>query len=176
MRKRSFAMVAVSVIALTAVLYGQTRRQPVAPTSGTGYLTPPQVIVDILDAPPTPAVSISPDRRTIALLSRRSMPSIAELAEPIHRVAGVRINPKTNGRQQRGGGIIAITLKSIADGAEKKVVVPPNANISGVSFSPDGKRFSFNNTKENAIELWVADTSTGNSRLVSGTDRLNAAN
>jgi dipeptidyl aminopeptidase/acylaminoacyl peptidase len=170
MRRRSFALVAMLIIATTAVPYGQTRRE-----TQTGYLTPPQVIVDILDAPPTPAVSLSPDRRTIALLSRRSMSSIAELAEPIERVAGARINPKTNGRQQRGGGIIAITLKSIADGMEKKVTVPPNANISGVSFSPDGKRLSFNNTKENGIELWVAETSSGKSKLVSGTDRLNAA-
>ena len=175
MRVRSFAWITMLIIATTAVPYGQTRRQPVAPASQTGYLTPPQVIVDILDAPPTPTVSLSPDRRTIALLARRSMPSIAELAEPIHRVAGVRINPKTNGRQQRGGGIIAITLKSIADGTDKKIAVPPNANISGVSFSPDGKRVSFNNTKENGIELWVAETSTGKSRLISGTDRLNAA-
>src|SRR5262245_28596355 len=175
MRNVSFALIAVLFIATTNVPYGQTRQQPVAPASGTGYLTPPQVIVDTLDAPPTPTVSLSPDRRTIALLARRSMPSIAELAEPIHRVAGARINPKTNGRQQRGGGITAITLKSIADGTEKKIAVPPNANISGVSFSPDGKRVSFNNTKENGIELWVAETSTGKSRLISGTDRLNAA-
>ena len=102
-----------------------------------------------------------------------SMPTVAELAQPIHRIAGARINPKTNGRQQRGGNVIAITLRSIADGAEKKVTVPPNANIGGVSFSPDAKRLSFTNTKENGIELWVADTTTGQSRLVSGTDRLN---
>src|SRR5215510_3975277 len=174
MRNVSFALIAVLFIATTNVPYGQTRQQPVAPASGTGYLTPPQVIVDTLDAPPTPTVSLSPDRRTVALLSRRSMPTIAELAEPIHRIAGARINPKTNGRQQRGGGITAITLKSIADGVEKKIIVPPNANIGDVSFSPDGKRLSFTNTKANGIELWVADTTTGQSKLVSGTDRLNA--
>jgi dipeptidyl aminopeptidase/acylaminoacyl peptidase len=151
-----------------AALFAQTRQQQ------SGYLLPPKVIVDILDAAPTPTVIVSPDRHTIALLDRRSMPTIAQLAEPIHRIAGTRINPKTNGRQQRTGTVIAITLKSIADGTEKKVVVPPNANISAVSFSPDGKRLSLMNTKENGIELWVADTATGQARLVSGTDRLNA--
>jgi len=170
MRKRSFAFVATLVIALSSVQYGQTRQQP---ATASGYLTPPKVIVDILDAPPTPGVAVAPDRRTVALLARRSMPAIAELAEPIHRIAGARINPKTNGRQQRGGGITAITLKSIADGTERKITVPPNANIGGVSFSPDGKRLSFTNTKENGIELWVADTATGQSKLLSGTDRLN---
>jgi dipeptidyl aminopeptidase/acylaminoacyl peptidase len=103
------------------------------------------------------------------------MPTIAELTQPIHRIAGARINPRTNGRQQRAGSVIAITLKSIADGTERKVTVPPNANIGGVSFSPDGKRLSFTNTKDNGIELWVADTATGQSRLISGTDRLNGA-
>jgi dipeptidyl aminopeptidase/acylaminoacyl peptidase len=139
----------------------------------SAYLMPPKVIVDILDAPPTPSVVVAPDRRAVALLDRRSMPTIAELAQPIHRIAGTRINPKTNGRQQRGGGIIGITLKSIADGTEKKVTVPPDPNIDNVSFSSDAKRLSFTNMKENAIELWVADTTTGHSKLVSGTDRLN---
>src|SRR5262245_39125118 len=171
MRKRTFAFAAALVIILSTVQYGQTRQQSATPS---GYLTPPKVIVDILDTPPTPGVVVGPDRRTVALLSRRSMPTIAELAEPIHRIAGARINPKTNGRQQRGGGITAITLKSIADGVEKKIIVPPNANIGDVSFSPDGKRLSFTNTKANGIELWVADTTTGQSKLVSGTDRLNA--
>jgi dipeptidyl aminopeptidase/acylaminoacyl peptidase len=137
-------------------------------------LLPPKVIVDILDAQPTPTVIVSPDRRTMALLDRHSMPAIAQLAEPIHRIAGTRINPKTNGRQQRTGSVFAITVKSIADGAERKITVPPNANIPGVSFSPNGKRLSFLNTKENAIELWVADTATGQSRLITATDRLNA--
>jgi dipeptidyl aminopeptidase/acylaminoacyl peptidase len=163
MRKLGFA--AALVIIGAAALYAQTRQ----PATTSGYLTPPKVIVDILDAPPTPAVVVSPDHRTVALLNRRSMPTVAELAQPIHRIAGARINPKTNGRQQRGGNVIAITLRS----SEKKVTVPPNANIGGVSFSPDAKRLSFTNTKENGIELWVADAATGQSRLVSGTDRLN---
>jgi dipeptidyl aminopeptidase/acylaminoacyl peptidase len=170
MRFRAFAFTTALVLAASAFVYAQTRQ----PATTSGYLKPPKVIVDILDAPPTPSVIVSPDHRTVALLNRRSLPTIAELAQPIHRIAGARINPKTNGPQQRGGNVIAITLKSIADGTEKKVNVPPNVNIGGVRFSPDARRLSFTNTKENGIELWVADTATGQARLVSGTDRLNA--
>ena len=169
MRKRTFA-IAIALALVASVALGQTRQQ----STVSGYLMPPKVIVDILDAQPTPTVIVSPDRRTMALLDRFSMPTIAQLAEPIHRIAGTRINPKTNGRQQRTGSVFAITVKSIADGAERKITVPTGANISGVSFSPNGKRLSFLNTKENAIELWVADTATGQSRLVTATDRLNA--
>ena len=168
MRRRRIAFAAAFLIAASAVQHGQTRQQ-------SGYLVPPKVIVDILDAPPTPSVIVSPDRRTIALLARRSMPTIAELAEPIHRIAGARINPRTNGRQQRGGSVIGITLKSIAEGTERKITVPASPNIANVSFSPDAKRLSFTNIKPNGIELWVADTATGQSKLVSATDRLNAA-
>src|SRR5262249_34043725 len=48
-------------------------------------------------------------------------------------------------------------------------------NLSNVHFSPDGSRLSFLATRENRIELWVADVGTGTAREVSGTDRLNAA-
>ena len=169
MRTRSLALALVLLISLPSVMYSQSVKnsQPV-------YLTPPKVIVDMLDAPPTPGVSVSPDRRSVALLHRKSMPTIAQLAEPIHRIAGTRINPRNNGRQQRGGRTIGITIKSIADGTERKVSVPPDANLSAVSFSPDGKKLAFTNIKENGIELWVAETSTGQAKLVSGVDRLSA--
>ena len=91
------------------------------------------------------------------------------------RLAGARINPKTNG-PHRAGLIYGITLKRIADGSETKVTVPAQANISNVRFSPNGGQVSFLNTKPNSIELWAADTATGKARLISGLDRLNAAN
>ncbi|MFL6213139.1 MAG: prolyl oligopeptidase family serine peptidase [Blastocatellia bacterium] len=171
MKMRRLAFAAALVLVAAATLSAQTHQQT---ATTPGYLTPPKIITDILDAPPTPNVIVAPDRRTVALLYRRSMPTIAELAQPIHRIAGTRINPKTNGRQQRTGSITGITLKSIADGAEIKVAVPAGANLGDVSFSPDGRRLSFTNTKESGIELWVADTATGRARLLSGTDRLNA--
>src|ERR1700754_5151174 len=122
MRMRKLVFVVALVFAAAAVQFAQTRK----PSDAASYLTPPNIIVDILDAPPPPALVVAPDRRTVALLYRRSMPTIADLARPIHRIAGTRINPKTNGRQQRGGSVIGITLKSVADGAEIKVAVPPN--------------------------------------------------
>jgi dipeptidyl aminopeptidase/acylaminoacyl peptidase len=170
MRLRAFTFASALILAVSAIQSAQTRQ----PAAASGYLKPPKVIVDILEASPTPTVIVSPDRRVVALLDRRSMPTISELAEPIHRIAGTRINPKTNGRQQRTGSVFGITLKSISDGTDKKITVPPNVNIGNVSFSADGNRLSFTNTKENGIDLWVADVATGKAKLVSGTDRLNA--
>ena len=63
------------------------------------------------------------------------MPTIADVAEPMLRLAGHRINPRTNGphllKIQTG-----LTLKTIAGGAERAVVLPAGANVFRMEFSP----------------------------------------
>src|SRR5437762_3233529 len=165
MRKRTFAFAITLIVVTAPVLLGQTAESP-------RYQTPPKDIVAAFDAPPLPTAMLSPSRQVIALLSRRAYPTIAELSQPILRIAGARVNSKTNG-PQRTPNIYGITLKKIADGSEVKVTVPPQANLSNVHFSLDGSHLSFLNTKDDRIELWVADTTTGAAKLVSGVDRLN---
>jgi dipeptidyl aminopeptidase/acylaminoacyl peptidase len=138
------------------------------------YKKPPQEIIDAFDVPPLPAAILSPSHQVMALTYRKAFPSIAELSQPMLRLAGARINPRTNG-PQRTAGIYAITIKQIADGRETKVAVPAPANLANIRFSPDGLHLSFQNTKDDGIELWVAEVATGKAKLLSGTDRLNAA-
>ena len=53
--------------------------------------------------------------------------------------------------------------------------MPPQAKVSNVKFSPDGSRLAFLNTKDAAIELWIADGLTGAAKpIVTGADRINA--
>jgi len=139
------------------------------------YLTPPANIVATFDAPPLPQVIVSPSRQLLALTMRRTNPTLAELARPTLRLAGARVDPKNNG-PHRTNGVYAITLKKIADGSETKVTVPAQANLTNIRFSPDGSRLAFANIKDAGIELWIADTSTGQAKVMSGADRLNAAN
>ncbi len=143
------------------------------------YVLPPKAVVDAFDADPLPQTLLSPNKQVVALTRARSYPTIAELSQPMYRLAGARVNPKTNGPHRASGlpgtGIYAITLKKIADGAETSVKMPPQPRISHVKFSPDGSHLSFLQTKDDAIELWVAEGMTGASRpLVSGTERINA--
>jgi dipeptidyl aminopeptidase/acylaminoacyl peptidase len=164
MRYRLIAVAAFVLVATAA--YSQSS----APSAA--YLLPPKAIVDILDAPPPPAVEVSPARDVVALLDRASMPTIAQLAQPMYRLAGVRINPRTNG-PHRAQLSRAITLKSVNDNSEKKVTVPANAMLSWIGFSPNGKRFAFTHQRDNGIELWIGESATGQAKSVT-TAQLNA--
>jgi dipeptidyl aminopeptidase/acylaminoacyl peptidase len=137
------------------------------------YMQPPKNVVDLFDAAPLPQAMVSPNHQVMALISAHQHPSIAELAQPMYRLAGSRINPRTNG-PRLGGNIYSITLKTIATGTDTKVTLPPQPRVSNVRFSPDGSHLSFLNTKDTGIEVWVADAATGASKLVSGTERANA--
>jgi dipeptidyl aminopeptidase/acylaminoacyl peptidase len=129
------------------------------------YQQPPKAVVDILDAKPLPDVAVSPSRQVIALLERRSMPSIADLSQPMLRLAGTRINPKTNGRH-RPSLLVSIALQSLADGRTVKVAVPAGARLEWIGFSPDSRRVAFAETKAGGVSLWIADAATGGARLV----------
>src|SRR6266704_46511 len=133
----------------------------------TPYKTPPQVIVDILDAPPLPVASISPDRQWLLLLEQRSMPTIAELAQPMLRLAGNRINPRTSG-PQLPGGITGLVLKRVADETERRVNVPTPAALSFVIWSPDSRNVAFVQTRDSGLVLWITDAATGQTRALTG--------
>ncbi len=154
--------------ALLAVVVGAAALGAQSSTPhATGYLTPPKAIVDIMTAEPLPTVAMSPTRDVVLLVSRTSMPSINEISQPMLRLAGMRINPRTNGPHRAPSGT-AITLRTVATGAERKIVVPAAARIGATLFSPDGKRLAFTNTRDTGIDLYLADVATGRSRLVPG--------
>src|ERR1043165_5914056 len=130
MRKVHLLFAAMLLVAGTSVQFAQTSDAP-------KYQLPPRDVVDAFDAPPLPAAILSPSKDVIALTYRRPYPTIAELSQPMLRLAGARGHPKTNG-PQRTANIYGITLKKISDGAETKVMVPPQANLSNIHFSSDG--------------------------------------
>ncbi|MBI2834158.1 MAG: prolyl oligopeptidase family serine peptidase [Acidobacteria bacterium] len=146
------------------------------PTADSTYLVPPKAIIDIVDAPPPPARILSPTRDIVAILQRKTVPSISEMAEPMRRLAGARINPQTNAprRNRDYGHIIDIRLHAIADGSERRVTAPRGAELSYPEFSSDGRQLAFAVTRRNGIELWSADVATGGARRIADLS-LNAA-
>ena len=136
------------------------------------YNKPPQAILDVLDAPATPLVSLSPARDAALLCTLMLYPPIADLAQPMLRLAGVRINPANNG-PHGAGRFNEYLLKRIADGHEIRVTLPPDAHLSPPIWSPDGRRFAFTNFNRTSVELWVGDAHAGEARVIASI-RLNA--
>jgi dipeptidyl aminopeptidase/acylaminoacyl peptidase len=139
----------------------------------TGYKKPPKEVLDILSAPVTPGASISPARDYMLLATGLRYPPIADLAQPMLRLAGLRINPATNG-PHRYQYSVALSLKRISDGSEVKIALPAGAKISLVQWSGDGKHFAFLNTATRATELWVGDAASGKVRQLKGVAVNNA--
>ena len=138
------------------------------------YRMPPRAIADLIDAPPTPGVSIGPKREWMLIMERPSLPSIVEVSQPELRLAGMRINPRTNGRSRRSYNTKLI-LKRIIDGSEKTIRgLAPDARIRNVRWSPNERRIAFSVTRETGIELWIADVATAQARRLTE-PRLNAA-
>ncbi len=128
-----------------------------------GYKKPPQQVLDVLSAPVTPTVLVSPTRELMLLATALRYPPIADLSQPMLRLAGGRIDPRTNG-PHRFSYFVALTVKRIGDAAEFPVALPPGAKVSSLQWSPNGKHFAFTNTTATGIEVWVADAATGKAR------------
>jgi dipeptidyl aminopeptidase/acylaminoacyl peptidase len=131
-----------------------------ADLAAQGYQRPPKAVTDILDAPPSPAVAVSPTGDALLLVQGSRYPSIAEVAAPQLRLAGLRINPRTNG-PARSGRVTALSLIALPGGEPRKLNIPADAHFGPPMWAPDGKRFAFTNTTKDKIEVWVGETATG---------------
>ncbi|MBN2357425.1 prolyl oligopeptidase family serine peptidase [candidate division KSB1 bacterium] len=138
------------------------------------YQMPVKEIADLVDAPRTPYVSLSPDQRWLLILKAPGLPPISEVAQREVRLAGIRLNPDTNG-PSRGDYFISMSLKSIQNEKEIPITnLPDDPRIRNISWAPDSRHIAFSLTKENGIELWIADVKSGHARRLLG-PCLNAA-
>lgn len=131
------------------------------------YQKPPKEVLDVLNAPATARAFVNPTHTDVLSGEPILYPSIADLSQPMLRLAGMRINPRTNGphRSQLYAGM---TLKRIDDGSEVRIDAGSGARLSGPRWSADGKHFAFLNTREAGIELWVGDSAGGKIRKMEG--------
>ncbi len=130
------------------------------------YQKPSKAILDVLTAPPTPTLALNPNH-TYAIESQALRnPPIAELSQPMLRLAGLRINPKNNGLHNIFYSS-SIALRKVPEGTLVKIATPAGARLSAPRWSPDATRFAFTNITDTAIELWIGDT-TGHAHRIEG--------
>lgn len=161
LRSRWFDATLLALVALLVALPAEAQE---------GYRTPPAEIVRILDAPADPFVRVSPDGEWVVFAHRKSMPSLADMSQPMLRLAGRRINPATSGMFTQTL-ITGLSVQSTDGGEERTISVPGSGEIGFPQFAPSGEGFSFTRTDDDGIELWYADLATGEARRLA--DGLN---
>ncbi len=129
------------------------------------YRDPPAPIARILDAPPLPFASVSPDRGTLLLLERNALPPIADVAAPELRLAGLRIDPRTFG-PARAQPLRGFRVVPVGGGAERRIVTPEGARLGSPQWSRDSRRIAFTIEEPDGIALWVAVVATGEAHRV----------
>jgi len=144
----------------------------VAQTSG--YDLPPKNILDVMRAPLPPVPVVSPAKDKMLLVVWQLYPSIARVATPYLRLAGVRVEPKNHSRHDTPGGYgitrcaTSFDLATIPSGALVHVALPEAACPQEPVWAADGKKFAFANNAADSVELWIGDAATGAVHRVDG--------
>jgi dipeptidyl aminopeptidase/acylaminoacyl peptidase len=131
------------------------------------YQTPASDIVSIIDAPPTPAASLAPGRRFVALVHYESHPPVAHLARPYLALAGLRLDPSLGGRQ-RTRRLTGLSVLPLPAGPIRRIELDEGKSVSVPSWAPDGRRFAFTMDEPDGIAVWVADAQAATAAPVPG--------
>lgn len=123
------------------------------------FSVPDSDVVSIIDAPPTPLASPSPDERHLILVHYQAHPPIAMLSRPRLSLAGLRLDPVIGGRQ-RTRRFSGLSVLRISDGTERALALPDDAQVSVPVWAPDGRRFAFTVDEPDGIGVWTGDAGT----------------
>ncbi|MBV8355723.1 MAG: S9 family peptidase [Candidatus Eremiobacteraeota bacterium] len=146
---------------------------PVTSTADEGrYRVPPPAVLSVLQAPSFPTVFVSPDGAVLLLATPLRYPPIADLARPMLRLAGMRIDPRSNGIHH-APSFTAFRLLRVADGRSIPVRLRANARAGAPVWNADGSQFAVWNARADGIDVLVGDARTGVVRSIPNV-RLNA--
>jgi dipeptidyl aminopeptidase/acylaminoacyl peptidase len=131
------------------------------------YLEPAPDIVAIIDAPPTPAATLSPDERWLLLVQYESHPPIELLSRRMVRLGGVRVDPARRSRQ-RTMRLVGLTIVEVATGEHRAVELSDGVNIGFPHWSPDSRRFVFTVDDDDRVRVWLGDAASARAAEIPG--------
>ena len=137
------------------------------------YQKPSAEILKLADFTRPPAVMMDSKREWLVLSYRPTYKTLDDLNQDEMKLAGLRINPKTNISSSMTY-IDNLKVRKLKDKTETQVKgLPTNAKIAYMGFSPDEKSMAFTNTTDKGVELWVVDLATATAKKLTS-DNLNA--
>jgi dipeptidyl aminopeptidase/acylaminoacyl peptidase len=120
----------------------------------TGWQTPPEEVMEVLHAPQLPWVWTAPTGEHLLLADPVTYPPLAELAAPMHKLAGMRVNPVVSNIHGRHGGT-SPRLVTVEGGAETPLPLPEDAEVHAVAWTVDGQRFALTTSHADHMGVWV---------------------
>ena len=136
--------------------------EPAKVLKEAGYQEPVKVLKDIVDAPRPPMFSVGPKRTMAVIADVPDLPSIAVVAQPELKLAGLRIHPKYFSAS-RFSYYPSLALYDIPNAKKLSIKgLPANLNVATMSWSPDQSKLAFNNVDpvSGASTLWIVDAKT----------------
>ena len=157
MKKTIYSLLLLSFICLLSKQEIIAQENSIEANDNT-WKSPEEDILKILHAPQLPRTSISPARTHLLLSDPIIYPSLSELAGPMLKLAGTRVNPKNNYYHGSHGGTSPRIL-TIKDGTTVDLDIPDEAEVISTHWTVDGQRFALSIGFEDRIELWMGDIS-----------------
>ena len=165
--KRTFVILANLLLTIAALMIApgagaqETGMQPAA-----GWQSPPADVLEVLYAPQLPRVWTAPTGEYMLLADPVLYPPLAELGGPMHKLAGMRVNPATNGYHGQHGGT-SPRLVPVEGGAAIPLDLPADAEVLGVDWTVDGQRFALTVGLADHLGLWVGSVEGDVTRIES---------
>lgn len=124
------------------------------------YQIPPPEILELVDFQRAPSISMDSRKEQIVFMYRNTYKTLSEISEDEMRLAGLRINPKTN-ISSTVTYVNNIQYKKFKDKNPVQIKgLPENPRLANFAWSPDETKIAFTHTAQNGVELWFVDFKT----------------
>ncbi len=132
------------------------------------YQLPPKPILDLADAKLAPRVLIDDAGKYMVLRERDAYVGIEDLAKQELRLAGLRIDPKTDigSRTYYYTGLSVKNLEDADSEARQVSGLPAKPKLANFDWSPDDEHLAFTHTTADDVELWVLDVEGANAKQI----------
>jgi dipeptidyl aminopeptidase/acylaminoacyl peptidase len=171
---------ALALIVLASPIAAQSNNtQQVQPTDpkqiivAEGYLKPPVVVEKIVTANRGANVSFtnpSPDRKWFMKLESEGLPTIVDFAKGHIYLGGLQVDTMAfRARSLTTRGSHSITLIEAATGKTRTFAAPDGVDISGATWSPDGKTIGYVGSSARATHVYLLDAASGKSTQLTRT-------
>ena len=120
----------------------------------TRYMEPAKELLEIIDAPTTPSLILSPTNEYALFAYPQEMPDISEMAQTELRLAGIRINPENFG-SSKPRLWEKLAFRKFEEKNESEITgLPKDGKIQSFRWSPNGKKLAIVVYFPKTIELW----------------------